>query len=74
MQVQNRVVTITLFNNNSQLQPVANLYKETLKEGLLAVGYKLSGVFVKSFEEQKLTSRLKSPLVSNDSQGVDIRI
>ena len=74
MQVQNRVVTITLFNNDKQLQPVANLYKAALKEGLLAVGYKLSGVFVKTFEEQKLSSRIKSPLVSNDSQGVDIRI
>ncbi|MEG0579945.1 MAG: hypothetical protein RR490_08515, partial [Niameybacter sp.] len=74
MQVQNRVVTISLFNNDTRLQQVANTLKDSLKDGLSAVGYKLSGVFVKTFEEQKLSSplKVKGPLL--ESQGVDIRI
>ncbi|WP_313891283.1 hypothetical protein [Psychrobacillus sp.] len=74
MQVQNRVVTISLFNNDTRLQQVANTFKDSLKDGLSAVGYKLSGVFVKTFEEQKLSSplKVKGPLL--ESQGVDIRI
>ncbi|MFF2752548.1 hypothetical protein ACFVR1_02180 [Psychrobacillus sp. NPDC058041] len=74
MQVQNRVVTISLYNNDDRLQPIANMLKESLKEGLLTVGYKLSGVFVKTFEEQKISSSLNSKLLSKESQGVDLRI
>lgn len=74
MQVQNRVVTISLYNNDTRLQPIANTFKESLKEGLSAIGYKLSGVFVKTFEEQKISTQIKSKLPSIESQGVDIRI
>lgn len=72
MQVQNRVVTISLYNNDTSLKPIANVFYDTLKEGLLSVGYQLSGVFVKTFEENKLTSPKK--LLGKESQGVDIRI
>ncbi|WP_144509273.1 hypothetical protein [Bacillus sp. FJAT-22090] len=74
MQVQNRVVTISLYNNDKNLQPLADVFKASLKEGLLAVGYKLSGVFVKTFEEQKLSSPKKSKVSVKEAQGVDIRI
>lgn len=74
MQVQNRVVSITLYNNDTQLVSFANKFKETLKAGLSSVGYQLSGVFVKTFEEQKMTSVLKSKPKTFDMQGVDIRI
>lgn len=74
MQVQNRVVSITLYNNDQQLVPFVEKFKETLKAGLSSVGYQLSGVFVKTFEEQKITSALKSKTNMLDVQGVDIRI
>ncbi|MEK3978097.1 hypothetical protein MKY37_03300 [Psychrobacillus sp. FSL K6-2836] len=74
MQVQNRVVSITLFNNDQQLSQFAEKFKETLKVGLSSVGYQLSGVFVKTFEEQKMASILKSKPNMYDAQGVDIRI
>ncbi|QUG41070.1 hypothetical protein KD050_17540 [Psychrobacillus sp. INOP01] len=74
MQVQNRVVSITLFNDDQQLGLFAEKFKETLKVGLSSVGYQLSGVFVKTFEEQKMTSILKSKPNTYDAQGVDIRI
>ncbi|SER54405.1 hypothetical protein [Psychrobacillus sp. OK032] len=74
MQVQSRIVTITVYNNNAQLQQIANTFKTGLKDGLLSVGYTLSGVFMKTFEEQKLASKVQSKMASRDSQGVDIRI
>ncbi|WP_391208624.1 hypothetical protein [Psychrobacillus sp. L4] len=74
MQVQNRVVTISLYNNDASLKPIANALKDSLKEGLLTVGYKLSGVFMKTFDDHKLSSQLNSKLLSKESQGVDIRI
>lgn len=74
MQVQNKVVSITLFNDDQELGLFAEKLKETLKLGLSSVGYQLSGVFVKTFEEQKMTSALKSKPNMFDTQGVDIRI
>ncbi|WP_391121198.1 hypothetical protein [Psychrobacillus sp. L3] len=74
MQVQNRVVTISLYNNDASLQPIANTLKDSLKEGLLTVGYKLSGVIMKTFDDHKLSSQLNPKLLSKESQGVDIRI
>ncbi|GGA16266.1 hypothetical protein [Psychrobacillus lasiicapitis] len=74
MQVQNRIVTINVYNNDAQLQHIANTFKNALKDGLSSVGYTLSGVFMKTFEEQKLASKIQSKGASKQSQGVDIRI
>ncbi|SDM54569.1 hypothetical protein SAMN05518871_101496 [Psychrobacillus sp. OK028] len=74
MQVQNRVVSITLYNNDTQLESLSEKFKETLKIGLSSVGYQLSGIFVKTFEEQKLASTLNAKAYTFDVQGVDIRI
>lgn len=74
MQVQNRIVTITVYNNDSQLQQLANTFKTALKDGLLSVGYTLSGVFTKTFEEQQLASKLQPRVASKETRGVDIRI
>jgi hypothetical protein len=74
MQVQNRIVTINLFNHDANLQSQAEMLKESLKKGLQAVGYQLSGVFVKTFEEQKLSSKINVKSSVIETQGVDIRI
>lgn len=74
MQVQNRIVTITVYNNDAQLQQLANTFKSALKEGLLSVGYTLSGVFTKTFEEKHLASKVLPKVASKEMQGVDIRI
>ena len=74
MQVQNRIVTINLYNHDTHLQPQAEMLKESLKKGLQAVGYQLSGVFVKTFEEQKLSSKINIKSSVKETQGVDIRI
>lgn len=72
MQVQNRVVTVTIFNENDALQAVAESFKDALKEGLQALDYQLSGVFMKPFEKQPIPVLDRQNQVA--TQGVDIKI
>ena len=74
MQVQNRIVSLTIFNNNTNLQPLASGLKDLLAVGLEEKGYQLSGVHLKTFEQQNTT--VKKEKDSNDTprSGVDIRI
>lgn len=51
MQVQNRVVTVTVFNENSEIQSLAEPLKAALKIGLAEKNYQLSGVFIKQFDK-----------------------
>lgn len=74
MQVQNRIVTVTVFNENTGLTQLAEPLKEALKNGLADKEYQLSGVFIKQFEknEVKVTQELKEEL--EDYGGVDFRV
>lgn len=74
MQVQNRIVSLTVFNHNTNLQPLASRLKDLLAVGLEEKGYQLSGVHLKTFEQQNNT--VKKEKDSNDTprSGVDIRI
>ncbi|WP_394187357.1 hypothetical protein [Paenisporosarcina quisquiliarum] len=72
MQVQNRVVTVTIFNENDALQAVAEPFKDALKDGLQALDYQLSGVFMKQFEKQPIPGLDRQHQVP--TQGVDIKI
>lgn len=74
MQVQNKIVTINLFNDDQTIEAIANKLKPTLKEGLATAGYQLSGVFIKSFAQQKMSSLWPNNSSSSKEQGVDIRI
>ncbi|WP_342566822.1 hypothetical protein MKY09_12790 [Psychrobacillus sp. FSL K6-4046] len=73
MQVQNKIVTINLFNDDQTIETIANKFKATLKDGLVTAGYQLSGIFIKSFAQQKM-SNLWQNNSSSKEQGVDIRI
>lgn len=74
MQVQDRVVTVTIFNADRTLQTIGKPIQDKLKLGLESVGYKLSGVFFKEFvEEPKEMENLVKEVVI-ESQGVDFRI
>lgn len=74
MQVQNRVVTVTVFNDHPDVLPLAEPLKEVLKIGLAEKDYQLSAVFIKSFEkEQPLKETRKTEQVEEHS-GVDFRI
>ena len=74
MQVQNRVVTVTVFNADRTIQTIGKPIEDKLKQGLESVGYKLSGVFFKEFAEEpkKMENLVKEAVI--ESQGVDFRI
>lgn len=76
MQVQNNIVTITVFNDTPQIALLSKPLEERLKAGLQENNYRLSGVFFKRLEAQydKPKKRLKTTPLSTHSKGVDYRI
>lgn len=77
MQVQNRVITVNIFNESDALQPYAEQFKEALKVGLGSLDYQLSGVFMKRFIKEEQTTTSKKSIGTkphSNPQGVDIRI
>ncbi|MEK5039567.1 hypothetical protein [Sporosarcina sp. FSL K6-3457] len=74
MQVQNRVITVTIFNADETLKTVGAPLQQKLKEGLDEAGYKLSAVFFKNFVEEEKNLSKKKQNIAADGQGVDFRI
>ena len=75
MQVQSRIVSVTVFNENTNLQPLAVALKEVLAVGLEQKGYQLSGVQLKSFEQQQSSVKKEQSMTEQTPHnGVDIRI
>jgi len=75
MQVQNRVVMVTVFNADETLKSIGGgPLQERLKEGLESTGYKLSGVFFKNFIEEEQNLQKQNKTMKIDGQGVDFRI
>ncbi|MFS0688116.1 hypothetical protein AB1K89_02545 [Sporosarcina sp. 179-K 8C2 HS] len=74
MQVQNRVVTVTIFNQENQLREIGNILQGKLRNGLESVDYKLSGVTFKNFEEEGKKKSRKRNEMRADYGGVDFRI
>lgn len=74
MQVQNRVVTVTVFNEHLEIQSLAEPLKAALKVGLAEKNYQLSGVFMKQFDKGQAVKN--SPVVEQQEEqsGVDIRV
>lgn len=74
MQVQNRIVTIQLYNHTPNLEQFAEPLKKSLKEGLSQHNYHLSGIFFKQFKgnDNEQTENKKKEVVEH--VGVDIRI
>lgn len=74
MQVQNRVITVNIFNESDTLLPYAEPFKEALKLGLSSLDYQLSGVFMKSFVKEEVKPLTGPSASQKNSKGVDIRI
>ncbi|WP_336045850.1 hypothetical protein [Solibacillus ferritrahens] len=77
MQVQNRVVTINVYNDIPNLNSLAESLKATLKTGLLDKEYTLSGLFIKPFGNQEIKttgSKLSKQSEEQQQGGVDIRV
>lgn len=73
MQVQNRIVTLTIYNEEERLKMIGDLFRERLKEGLTSSKYILSGVSFKKFEESTETA-IRQQEIIQEHQGVDFRI
>ncbi len=74
MQVQNKVVTLTIFNEDPALKMVGELLQDRLAEGLETEGYQLSAVRFKPFQEDVKPSKKSSLSAENGTLGVDFRI
>lgn len=74
MQVQNRVITVNIFNESDALLPYAEPFKEALKLGLSSLDYQLSGVFIKNFIKEEVKPPTGPKASQMNSKGVDIRI
>lgn len=76
MQVQNKIVTITIFNDTPNVQKLGVAFEQKLKEGLQAQEYRLSGIFFKPIEAQyeRPKKRVTVEKVSKWKQGVDFRV
>ncbi|MFD2212869.1 hypothetical protein [Metabacillus endolithicus] len=75
VQIQNRVMTITLINNNEHLKELVSSSSEELKKGLQTMNYKVTSVQVKPFEvEKKISSNSNFSGVNTSYTGVDFKI
>lgn len=75
MQVQNRIVTVTVFNEDPYLKVIGAPLQEKLKVGLDSIGYTLSGVFFKGFLEAETEKNRKLAKKREVFEGgVDFRI
>lgn len=75
MQVQSRVVTVTVYNEKQDLTLFAEPLRESLEKGLQAYEYRLSGVLIKPFERMKKEVKpMFHATTRNGEIGVDLRI
>lgn len=80
MQVQNRIVTIHVYNEHKNLDRLAETLKNILKIGLKEKNYHLSGVIFKGYEQKvsaKVSDKKRAQTTEEDrpvKKGVDIRI
>ncbi|WP_432359369.1 hypothetical protein [Sporosarcina sp. UB5] len=74
MQVQNRVVAVTIFNQDDHLREIGNLLQGKLRDGLESVNYRLSGVTFKHFEEEEKRETKIRKAMMTENRGVDFRI
>ncbi|WJY28754.1 hypothetical protein [Sporosarcina trichiuri] len=74
MQVQNKVITLTIFNGDPRLQSTGQVLQGKLEEGLEEGGYKLSAVRFKPFREEDAGQKKLHPSSGRNLKGVDFRI
>lgn len=74
MQVQNRVVTVTIFNEDPTLARLSSTFEPILKENLTTVGYTLSGIFFKNYMTPQTTAKKTTQQPVQQGEGVDFRI
>lgn len=74
MQVQNRVVTVTVFNENPDIIPLAEPLKAALKSGLAEKDYQLSAINIRPFEKALPVQETITTETQEEHSGVDFRV
>jgi len=74
MQVQNRIVTLLIMNDNPKLKTIASPLLSNLKEGLQQIRYQLSSVQFKPLDEKNGKMILREMMQDPFSTGVNILI
>jgi hypothetical protein len=75
MQVQNRIISINIWNEREELKDIAAATLPVLKANLEKVDYQLSSVvFKKPIEKEQLTRHLVTSDESVSYSGVDLKI
>lgn len=74
MQVQNRIVTLLIMNDNPELKTIASPLLSNLKEGLQQIRYQLSSVQFKPLDEKNRKMILQEMMQDPFSTGVNILI
>ena len=77
MQVQNRVIKISVLNEQSErIEPVASPFIEALRNNLEGLEYKLSGVLFENTIKERLVENQKQLAykAASSYSGVDVRI
>lgn len=77
MQIQNRIVSLTIFNDHQTVKDLYKVWQPWLKERLEKLHYQLSNVNVKPLRDQdKTASQSQTKLSTNaiSHEGVDYRI
>ncbi|KUP08650.1 hypothetical protein Q73_05535 [Bacillus coahuilensis m2-6] len=72
MQVQNRIISIKIFNDSKELKAIGTNYVTSLKSKVEEKGYTLSSLQFHPMTEQVITKRLQPSILSE--KGVDITI
>lgn len=75
MNIQQRKIVVTIFNNHEAINDVGNLYKNKLEDSLEAIDYKLTTLQYKKLEEKdKIKPVGEKNFLDPNQQGVDYRI
>lgn len=72
--IQQRSVSLTVFNNTRGIPGVANLFKDMLGENLANLNYRLTSITFKKLEEKENLPAIMDEKLSDSRQGVDFRI
>ncbi|GKV67781.1 hypothetical protein NCCP2716_02790 [Sporosarcina sp. NCCP-2716] len=73
MQVQNKVITLTIFNEDTRLESAGEMLQETLEAALEDGGYRLSAVRFRPFREDEAVQSVRTSAGSR-TKGVDFRV
>lgn len=76
MQIQKRIVSITVFNNHKTLKVLAEQFQPSLKEKLESLNYQLTNITIKSLEDRNKEKQnpLSIQLSNNSYEGIEFRI